>query len=63
MKRIAALVLTTSALLLTGCASTRMVNSQVTAVATVPAGAQLQGATYRFERLPLQAHNPITDCP
>jgi len=58
MKRIAALVLTTSALLLTGCASTRMVNSQVTAVATVPAGAQLQGATYRFERLPLQAHNP-----
>ena len=58
MKRIAALVLTASALLLTGCATTRTVSSQVTAVAKVPAGAQLQGAKYRFERLPLQAHNP-----
>ena len=58
MKRIAALVLTASALLLTGCATTRVVNSQVRAVATVPAGAQLQGAKYRFERLPLQANNP-----
>jgi hypothetical protein len=58
MKRIAALLLTASALLLTGCATTRVVNSQVTAVATVPAGAQLQAAKYRFERLPLQVHNP-----
>ena len=58
MKRIAALVLTASALLLTSCATTRTVSSQVTAVAKVPAGAQLQGAKYRFERLPLQAHNP-----
>jgi hypothetical protein len=58
MRRIVALVWMTSALLLTGCATTRVVNSQVRAVATVPAGAQLQGAKYRFERLPLQAHNP-----
>lgn len=58
MKRLAALFLIASALLLTGCATTRTVSSQVTAVATVPAGAQLQGAKYRFERLPLQAHNP-----
>jgi predicted small secreted protein len=58
MKRIAALLLIASALLLTGCATTRTVSSQVTAVATVPAGAQLQAAKYRFERLPLQVHNP-----
>jgi Domain of unknown function (DUF4136) len=58
MTRMVALVLMTSALLLTGCATTRVVNSQVRAVATVPAGAQLQGAKYRFERLPLQANNP-----
>ena len=58
MRRIVALVWMTSVLLLTGCASTRMINSQVMAVATAPAGTQLQGAKYRFERLPLQAHNP-----
>lgn len=58
MKRIAALLLTASALLLTGCATTRVVNSQVRAEATAPAGVQLQGAKYRFERLPLQVHNP-----
>jgi len=58
MKRIATLVLIASALLLTGCATTRTVSSQVTAVATAPAGTQLQGAKYRFERLPLQVHNP-----
>lgn len=44
--------------LLTGCASTRVVDSQVLAVANVPAGAPLQGAKYRFERLPSQANNP-----
>lgn len=44
--------------LLTGCASTRLVDSQVLAVANVPAGAQLQGAKYRFERLPSQVNNP-----
>ena len=58
MKRIATLVLIATALLLTGCATTRTVSSQVRAVATAPAGLSLQGAKYRFERLPLQAHNP-----
>ena len=58
MKRIAALMGMVSVLWLTGCATTRMIDSQVKAVATVPAGAQLQGAKYRFERLPLQVHNP-----
>ena len=50
-----ALVLTS---LLTGCATMRVVDSQVLAVANVPAGAQLQGAKYRFERLPSQVNNP-----
>lgn len=44
--------------LLTGCAGMRVVDSQVLAVANVPAGAQLQGAKYRFERLPSQLNNP-----
>ena len=44
--------------LLSGCAGMRVVDSQVLAVANVPAGAQLQGAKYRFERLPSQVSNP-----
>lgn len=58
MKRLATLLLITLSALLTGCASTRLIDSQVLAVANVPAGAQLQGAKYRFERLPSQASNP-----
>lgn len=51
---VAALALT----LLTGCASMRLIDSDVVSVAAVPPGMSLQGATYRFERLPSQVHNP-----
>ena len=44
--------------LLTGCASLRLIDSDVVSVAAVPPGMNLQGATYRFERLPSQANNP-----
>ena len=44
--------------LLSGCASMRLIDSDVVSVAAVPPGMSLQGATYRFERLPSQAHNP-----
>ena len=43
---------------LTGCASMRLIDSDVVSVAAVPAGINLQGAKYRFERLPSQVHNP-----
>jgi hypothetical protein len=44
--------------LLSGCASMRLVDSDVVSVAAVPSGMSLQGAKYRFERLPSQVHNP-----
>jgi hypothetical protein len=44
--------------LLTGCASMRLIDSDVVSVAAVPPGMNLQGAKYRFERLPSQMHNP-----
>jgi Domain of unknown function (DUF4136) len=43
---------------LTGCASMRIVDSDVVSVAAAPPGMNLQGATYRFERLPSQVNNP-----
>ena len=43
---------------LTGCASMRLVDSDVVSVAAVPPGMSLQGARYRFERLPSQVNNP-----
>jgi hypothetical protein len=43
---------------LTGCASMRLIDSDVVSVAAVPPGMSLQGAKYRFERLPTQVHNP-----
>ena len=58
MKRLATLLTFALAALLTGCAGMRVVDSQVLAVANVPPGVQLQGAKYRFERLPSQAGNP-----
>ena len=58
MKRLATLLTLTLAALLTGCAGMRVVDSQVLAVANVPPGVQLQGAKYRFERLPSQVSNP-----
>ena len=51
---LAALALT----LLTGCASMRLIDSDVVSVAAVPPGMSLQGAKYRFERLPSQINNP-----
>jgi hypothetical protein len=36
----------------------RLVDSDVVSVAAVPSGMSLQGAKYRFERLPSQVHNP-----
>ena len=58
MNRLLALCAMVCAALLAGCATTRMVDSQVLAIANVPPGMNLQGATYRFERLPSQAANP-----
>jgi hypothetical protein len=52
------LTLTLGLGLLSGCASMRIVDSDVVSVAAAPAGMNLQGAKYRFERLPSQAHNP-----
>ena len=43
---------------LTGCASVRLIDSDVVSVNAAPAGMNLQGAKYRFERLPSQANNP-----
>jgi hypothetical protein len=43
---------------LTGCTSMRLIDSDVVSVAAVPPGLSLQGAKYRFERLPSQVHNP-----
>ncbi len=43
---------------LTGCASMRLIDSDVVSVAAAPPGMSLQGAKYRFERLPSQMHNP-----
>lgn len=44
--------------LLAACAGLRIVDSQVLAVANLPTGYALQGASYRFERLPSQVNNP-----
>lgn len=44
--------------LLTGCASVRVIDSDVVSVAAAPPGMALQGAKYRFERLPSQVNNP-----
>ena len=58
MKRLAPLLALILMALLTGCSGMRLVDSQVLAVANVPSGVQLQGARYRFERLPSQVSNP-----
>jgi hypothetical protein len=50
--------LATAVAVLTGCASVRRIDSDVSSVAAAPAGVVLQGARYRFERLPSQANNP-----
>ena len=54
--RVSALML---AWALTGCGTTRRIDSQVQSVhANVVGAAPLPGASYRFERLPSQIHNP-----
>lgn len=58
MKRLATLLTLVLAAVLAGCAGMRLVDSQVLAVANVPVGLQLQGARFRFERLPSQVNNP-----
>jgi len=60
MKRL--FILLGLALLLGGCSGMRLVESQVRAIATQPAGQAIAaGARYRFERLPSQAHEASTD--
>ncbi|OYU29758.1 MAG: hypothetical protein CFE39_17035 [Comamonadaceae bacterium PBBC2] len=44
--------------LLSGCATVRRIDSDVVSVSAAPSGMNLQGAKYRFERLPSQANNP-----
>ncbi len=47
------------ALIMTGCGTTRRIDSQVQSVyANVVGAASLPGARYRFERLPSQINNP-----
>lgn len=53
-----ALALLAGLAVLSGCATHRLIDSDVLTTAAVPAGQSLQGATYRFERLPSQVHNP-----
>jgi hypothetical protein len=44
--------------LLSGCASVRLIDSDVVSITAAPAGMNLQNAPYRFERLPSQLNNP-----
>jgi hypothetical protein len=57
MKRFLTIALLAASALLGGCAGMRIVDSQVTAIASAPVGMQLQGARYRFERLPSQMNS------
>jgi hypothetical protein len=50
------MVLTLAVGLLSGCATVRLIDSDVVSVVAAPAGMSLQGAKYRFERLPSQAN-------
>lgn len=51
--------LVATVLLLTGCSGMRLVDSDVQAMSTLPAGSgALAGAHYRFERLPSQVEQP-----
>jgi hypothetical protein len=58
MKRLPLLLILSMMLLLGGCASVRRIDSDVTTVVATAAGQNLQGARYRFERLPSQLNNP-----
>jgi len=43
---------------LAGCGTVRRIDADVLSVAAAPAGMNLAGVRYRFERLPSQANNP-----
>jgi hypothetical protein len=58
MKRLTLLLTLSMMFLLGGCASVRRIDSDVTTVVATAAGQNLQGARYRFERLPSQLNNP-----
>lgn len=58
MRWIRTLALLLVAAALAGCASVRHIDADVLSWSTTPADMKLQGARYRFERLPSQASNP-----
>ena len=58
MRWIRTLALLLVAAALAGCASVRRIDADVLSWSTAPADINLQGARYRFERLPSQASNP-----
>ena len=58
MKRLTLLLALLMTFVLGGCASVRRIDSDVTTVVATAAGQNLQGAHYRFERLPSQVNNP-----
>jgi hypothetical protein len=58
MQWLRALALWALVLALTGCSTVRRMDADVLSVAAVPAGMNLEGARYRFERLPSQINNP-----
>ena len=55
---ICTLFLVLLAVALGGCASVRRIDADVLSWSAAPAGQSLQGARYRFERLPSQMDNP-----
>jgi Domain of unknown function (DUF4136) len=63
MKRALAAVfsMALTAFLMTGCASTRLVDSDVTAFSAWTSAPPAPGTSYRFERLPSQQANPQQD--
>lgn len=58
MRWIRTLTLLLVAAALAGCASVRRIDADVLSWSTAPTDLNLQGARYRFERLPSQVNNP-----
>ena len=61
MKRLTLLLALLMTFVLGGCASVRRIDSDVTTVVATAAGQNLQGAHYRFERLPSQVSLVMRD--
>jgi Domain of unknown function (DUF4136) len=59
MRWIRTFTLLLMAAMLAGCASVRRIDADVLSISAAPAGMNLQGARYRFERLPSQANDPL----